>query len=130
MEIDFSKLDAISKPTEAVIRDNLHTTNIETAEKVKDATGGTLDPLKSIGVKYRHINREKEDLERARQIYREYNDNRRKAGTLKGEINKAINAGEDITEILLKALECISLMTGEKLFYDINQKKLKKNTDW
>lgn len=56
--------------------------------------------------------------------YREQQENIRRAKQLKADINKSIPAGEPIYKVLLKAIECISLMTGEKLFYDMNKENL------
>ena len=56
--------------------------------------------------------------------YREQQENIREAGQLRAEINKSIQAGEPIYGILIKAIKCISLMTGEKLFYDANKENL------
>lgn len=46
--------------------------------------------------------------------------------TQKSEINKAIEAGAPLEDILLKALECIAVMTGEQLFFTANKEKLKR----
>lgn len=56
--------------------------------------------------------------------YREQQENIRRAKQLRADINKSISAGEPIYKVLLKAIECISLMTGEKLFYDMNKENL------
>lgn len=56
--------------------------------------------------------------------YKAQQENIRKAGQLRADINKSIQAGEPIYKVLLKAIECISLMTGEKLFYDMNKENL------
>lgn len=56
--------------------------------------------------------------------YKEQQENIRRAGQLRTDINKGVQAGEPIYKLLLKAIECISLMTGEKLFYDMNKKNL------
>lgn len=56
--------------------------------------------------------------------YREQQENIRRAKQLRADINKSIPAGEPIYKVLLKAIECISLMTGEKLFYDMNKENL------
>ena len=56
--------------------------------------------------------------------YKAQQENIRKAGQLRADINKSIPAGEPIYKVLLKAIECISLMTGEKLFYDMNKENL------
>ncbi len=62
--------------------------------------------------------------ERLAAVYKTQQENIRKAGRLRAEINKNIQAGEPIYGILLKAIECISLMTGDKLFYDANKENL------
>ena len=56
--------------------------------------------------------------------YREQQENIRRAKQLRADINKSIPAGEPMYKVLLKAIECISLMTGEKLFYDMNKENL------
>ncbi|MGL4546586.1 hypothetical protein [Eubacterium aggregans] len=56
--------------------------------------------------------------------YKEQQENIRRAGQLRADINKGVQAGEPIYKLLLKAIECISLMTGEKLFYDANKENL------
>ena len=52
--------------------------------------------------------------------YRLYLEHSRKAEGLKCERNKAIAGHEAMPGILLKAIECISLVTNDKLFYDQN----------
>ena len=48
-----------------------------------------------------------------------------KSGQLTSEITKGIRAGEKLENLFLKAIECISLMTGDKLFYELNKNNLK-----
>lgn len=62
--------------------------------------------------------------ERLAGAYKEHQENIKRAGQLRAEINKGIQAGEPIYKVLLKAIECISLMTGDKLFYDMNKSNL------
>lgn len=62
--------------------------------------------------------------ERLAANYKRQQENIRRAGQLRAEINKGIQAGEPIYKVLLKAIECISLMTGDKLFYDMNKNNL------
>jgi len=62
--------------------------------------------------------------ERLARVYKEHQENIRRAGQLKAEISKGIQAGEPIYRLLLKAIECISLMTGDKTFYDMNKNNL------
>ena len=62
--------------------------------------------------------------ERLARVYKEHQENIRRAGQLGAEISKGIQAGEPIYRLLLKAIECISLMTGDKTFYDMNKNNL------
>lgn len=57
--------------------------------------------------------------------YRLYLEHCRKAERLKCEINKAIAGHEAMPGILLKAIECISLVTNDKLFYDQNSELIR-----
>lgn len=56
--------------------------------------------------------------------WKQYQDNIIKAGQLRGEISRGIAAGEDTAGLLLKALECISCMTGDQVFYTVTKRKL------
>ena len=47
-----------------------------------------------------------------------------KSERLRVEITKGIQAGESQTRLLLKAIECISLITGDKPFLEQNRKDL------
>ena len=62
-----------------------------------------------------HKKREAQRAENARSlaICQEYNANRAKSGQLKAEILKGLNAGESPYTLLMKAAECIGLLTGE-----------------
>lgn len=63
-------------------------------------------------------------LERLAGAYKEHQENIKRAGQLRADINKGVQAGEPIYKLLLKAIECISLMTGDKLFYEANKANL------
>lgn len=52
---------------------------------------------------------------------RAYQANTLKAELHKAEITKGIIAGESPYKLLLKAIECISLMTGEPAYYEHNR---------
>ena len=56
---------------------------------------------------------EKEERERTREAYKDYQDNIKRAGNLRAEILLGIKQGEDPLDLLLKALECIGNMTGD-----------------
>jgi len=63
-------------------------------------------------------------LERLAAAYKKQQENVKKSERLRAEVNKSIQAGEPVYKVLLKAIECISLMTGDKLFYDMNKSNL------
>lgn len=61
---------------------------------------------------------------KSRAVYEELSENIKVSEKLRQDITKSINAGQDKEAILKKCLKCISLMTGEKLFYKQNINKL------
>ena len=63
------------------------------------------------------LEREAQERTNARQMYGTYQQNIKRAGRLRSDILKGLRSGEDPLAILLKALECISLMTGDTMIY-------------
>lgn len=68
--------------------------------------------------KYRRLENEKDVKKYTSQMYDAYQKKINQAGTLKSDIIKGLEAGEDPVIILLKALKCISLITGDTAIYD------------
>lgn len=64
--------------------------------------------------------------ERRRDLHRRMAENIKKSELLRSKINKDLNADTDHKAVLMDALECISLMTGDVSFYENNKKKLEK----
>ncbi len=64
------------------------------------------------------------EIERLANVY----ENVKKSERLRAKINKDIKAAAPMEEILKDCIECISLMTGDKVFYTQNIKYLKKMT--
>lgn len=60
--------------------------------------------------------REQQALDRAREVYKSYQNNIRAAGNLRADILKGLRAGEAAEGLLLKACKTISLMTGDTVF--------------
>lgn len=60
--------------------------------------------------------REQQELDRAREVYKSYQNNIRAAGNLRADILKGLRAGEAAEDLLLKACKTISLMTGDTVF--------------
>lgn len=72
----------------------------------------------------------KKDYERVRAAYTHYQGNIKRSGTLRSEILKGLGAGEDPVILLLKAIDCISGMTGDKALYYDAERKIKAVYGW
>lgn len=59
-------------------------------------------------------------------LYKEMAENIRNSEALRHKINHGVKQEEDIFILLTDSLKCISLMTGDKLFYKRNIETLKK----
>lgn len=77
-------------------------------------------PQKASGILTAHLEREKQSQE----LFKKVADNIRLSETLRCKINKDIQAGADTYSLLLDAIKCISLMTGDTVFYNQNIKIL------
>lgn len=64
--------------------------------------------------------------ERVAGVYREQQKKIRKAEGIRTEITKGIQAGQSTYRLLLKAMECISLVTGDTVFYSQGKDELQK----
>lgn len=71
----------------------------------------------------RKLSKEAEDHKRSLEVYKTYQRNTIKASTLQTEILKGLRTNEDIYGLMLKALEAISLMTGDDLFYTLSKEE-------
>ena len=60
--------------------------------------------------------REQQELDRTREVYKSYQNNIRAAGNLRADILKGLRAGEAAEVLLLRACNIISLMTGDTVF--------------
>lgn len=81
------------------------------------------------GAMYR-LNREKQDRDSYRQMYATYQQNIKRAGTLRSELTLGIQRGEDPLALLLKAVECISLMTGDTVIYAQSKADIRAVYGW
>ena len=71
----------------------------------------------------RKLSKEAEDYKRSLEVYKTYQRNTIKVSTLQTEILKGLRANEDIYSLMIKALEAISLMTGDDLFYTLSKEE-------
>lgn len=60
----------------------------------------------------------------AYEVYRQYQENILKAQQIRTEILKGLDAGTPDRELLLKACEALSRMTGDRVFLELVQKKM------
>lgn len=97
MKLDFTILEELPKK---IIEQDFNTEN--------DEVRGSLHTLR----------KDQRDREEARQVMKEYQENIKKSEELRREILKGINQGESTTDLLIKALECISLTTGDTVIYN------------
>ena len=67
-----------------------------------------------------------EDDSAARNVWKIQAEFLNRLDTQRSAINKAIEAAEPLEDILLKALECIAIMSGDQLFFTMNKAKLEK----
>lgn len=81
--------------------------------QIQAPTGAEQAPLLST-----QYQREQQELDRAREVYRSYQDNIRAAGNMRADILKGVKAGEPAELLLLQACKIISAMTGDRLFSD------------
>ena len=138
MELDFSKLNNIEKTfTESPINDFKDEGHIKPLAENKTAPESNIKPVSGIDIldniktqkeppkKYLTIEKEKRERDNARQVYADHQENILKSSSLRSEINKDIYEAADPYIILLKAIKCIGLMTGDALFYTSNKDKLK-----
>lgn len=106
MELDFTALNRIT--AKGVQED------FKEAQPDSQPTGQPADTGRAVNL----LNAEQQEREKARQVYAEHQQNIKRAGTLREEIIKGIQQEEDPLTLLLSAIECISLMTGDTAIYD------------
>ena len=133
MSLDFTALNNI--PLQGARRDFTEPTGYvegNLAIKPEDpATGQNRSPSGDAGSGAIHrLDSEKREREHTRQMYATYQQNIKRAGTLRSDILKGLKAGEDPLAILLKALECISLMTGDTMIYTQSKEDLLAIYGW
>lgn len=108
-EIKTEKQPAIS-PAEPTLESGEYKTIEEQEKPLERLTGG-------LGRLQREADQSKAEKDRALAVYKEYQKNIALSGQLQTDILKGAKAGEDIYSLFLKAVQAISLMTSNKLFY-------------
>lgn len=116
MELDFSVLDnlksnALNCPV-SIGKDNTRRNTHKEEEsqpqgKYEGEKGNSFNKLKQI----------KQDNAKLAEMYQQHQQNIKKAGDMIPEITKGILAADNPLALLLKAIECIGIMTGNNAFY-------------
>lgn len=118
MSLDFTALNNI--PLHIAKRDFTEATANEEGNLAlspeKPATGQNTAPQGELVHSHR-LDQEKLERERTREMYATYQENIKRAGELRSNILKGLQAGEDPIALLLQAIKCISLMTGDTVIY-------------
>ena len=140
MQLDFTGLNNIAQKiaikdfeedpveaTESPIEDANKEERVEISlDALKGLTGANTEPQKQVdGVALINLTRQQQDHNKTLEVYGEYQTNIKRAGELRADILKGVKAGVPVHTLLLKAVECISNMTGDKLFYRLIEKDLK-----
>lgn len=132
MDLDFSKLDKLGFLDFEDTGEATGTAPDDTKTEQGDAPTLDFKALETAstapegqGLAFIKLTREQEDRARLQEAYKGYQSNIRNAGELRTQILKGVKAGEDPVALFLKACECISSMTGEKLFSEQVERDLK-----
>ena len=114
---DFNPALAKNRPSEQASEPRKADTEYKLPSVQQKPTQSRVEPvagLKRLQEKEEAIKR---DHEQSVQVYREYQKNIKLTDSTQAEILKGLRTGEDPVGLLLKAIEAISLMTGNKHFY-------------
>lgn len=82
----------------------------------KPATGQNISPQEQ-PIHSHRLDAELQERERIREMYSTYQENINRAGSCRSDLLKGLQRGEAPLDLLLKAIECISLMTGDTVIY-------------
>ena len=137
MSLDFSGLNNISRnmllkefpdmPVDTPESPKTGNNEIDSIEIPLDALNGLKNENREPvdGIALIKLRRQQEDHKQIQEVYKAYQDNIKRSGDLRAEILRGIKSGESTPTLLLKAVECISNMTGDKLFYTQAEKDIK-----
>lgn len=129
MELDFSGLNSIAqrspqKDFSEPFRVKGINFPVET-EKPPEAPQKAPEGQAVEGLAQIRLQREQEDHKKAVEMYGAYQTNIKRAGQLRTDIMKGVKAGDAPQALLLKAVECIALMTGDRLFHEQVEEDMK-----
>lgn len=128
MELDFTKLNSLAfmgfteippekQPSKMPLEPLLEPEPYKSPPIVENALQGQLEDLQGIPILQREADTIKQERERAVAVYGEYQKNIKLSEQLQTDILKGAKRGEDIYSLFLKAVQAISLMTSNTVFY-------------
>ena len=120
--VDFTAEAPEKQPSETPTETLLGQEEYKSSSEQENALKRQLEGLQGL---QRKADYNKAQNDRNLEIYREYQDNIKRSGSLRTDILKGARAGEDIYSLFLKAVECISRMTSDKLFYSQIEEDIK-----
>ena len=129
MELDFTKLNSLAfmdfsettpekQPSKTLTETLLEPEKYKTPLEEENALQGLTEGLQGIRILQRQADANKEEKERAIAVYREYQENIKLSGQLQTDILKGVKRGESIYSLFLMAVQAISLMTSNTVFYN------------
>lgn len=135
MDLDFSKLNELlnmnisedkeKEPSKTPPKTPLKQNGYKSTLLDKNALQGQIEGVKGVSILQKKADDNKAERERARNIYREYQNHIKVSSQLQTEIVKGVQHGDDIYSLFLKAIHVISLMTSNKAFYSQIQSDIK-----
>lgn len=124
MELDFTKLNSLAfmgfseiPPEKQPSKTPLEPEPNKSPPTTENALQGQLEGLQGIPILQREADVIKKERERAVAVYGEYQKNIKLSEQLQTDILKGVKRGEDIYSLFLKAVQVISLMTSNTVFY-------------
>lgn len=127
MELDFTKLNSLAfagftetptekQPSKTPLEPLLEDGQYKTPPEEENALQGQIEGLQGISTLQREADSIKEERERAKAVYKKYQQNIKTSGQLQTALLKGARQGEDIYSLFLKAVKAISLMTSNTAF--------------
>lgn len=116
--VDFQEKQPAKTPTDELLGAEEYKTSAEQENALKRQLEG-LQGLQ------RKADQNKAEIDRNLEVYRTYQENIKRSGQLQTDILKGARAGEDIYSLFLKAVQAISLMTSNTVFYSQLEEDIK-----
>lgn len=122
MELDLTRLNALATEGKTApkqpLGDAVNETEARTLTSPQKGVEAEIGGSAGIKKLQREADRRKDEIERTMEISQTYQANSKASSQLQTEITKGAAAGENCYSLLLKACQAISLMTGNRLFYE------------